>query len=117
VEAESVQTASKGRLALLVMSSQAAADAIIASTDLSLLAWDCKLAAAAQRADLPAMVEAKYHYLLLSRYRGEVYLDFVSLLENACALLWFSNLGGCRMQIQKVQCLLPVRWRWCTLIH
>ena len=39
------------------------------------------------------------------------------LPENACALLWFSNLGGCRMQIQKVQCLLPVRWRWCTLIH
>ena len=27
------------------------------------------------------------------------------------------RLGGCRMQIQKVQCLLPVRWRWCTLIH
>ena len=67
-----------------VDSAQPAADAIIASTDLSLLAWDCKLAAAAQRADLPAMVESKYQYLRLSRYRGEVYQDFADLLENAC---------------------------------
>lgn len=61
------------------------ADAILSSTDLSMLAWDCKLAAAAQRADLPAMVESKYQYLLLNRYRGEVYEDFAALLENACA--------------------------------
>ncbi len=67
-----------------VDSAQPAADAITASTDLSLLAWDCKLAAAAQRADLPAMVESKYQYLRLSRYRGEVYQDFADLLENAC---------------------------------
>lgn len=40
--------------------------------------------AAAQRADLPAMVESKYQYLRLSRYRGEVYQDFADLLENAC---------------------------------
>ena len=60
------------------------ADAIIASTDLSMLAWDCKLAAAAQRVDLSAMVEYKYQYLRLNRYRGEVYEDFAALLENAC---------------------------------
>ena len=61
------------------------ANRIAEQTPLSMVAWDCKFGAAARRADLPAMVEAKYHYLLLSRYRGEVYLDFVSLLENACA--------------------------------
>lgn len=60
------------------------ADAIIASTDLSMLAWDCKLAAAARRADLSAMAEYKYQYLRLNRYRGEVYEDFAALLENAC---------------------------------
>lgn len=60
------------------------ADAILTSTDLSMLAWDCKLAADAQRADLPAMVEDKYQYLRLNRYRGEVYEDFAALLENAC---------------------------------
>lgn len=61
------------------------ADRITERTALSMVAWDCKFAAAAARADLPAMVEAKYQYLCLSRYRGGVYLDFVSLLENACA--------------------------------
>lgn len=61
------------------------ADRIIASTSLSMVAWDCKFGAAAGRADLPAMVEAKYHYLRLNRYRGEVYEAFTSLLENACA--------------------------------
>lgn len=60
------------------------ADAIIASTDLSMLAWDCKLAAAARRADVSAMVEYKYQYLRLNRYRGQVYEDFTALLENAC---------------------------------
>lgn len=59
------------------------ADAIIASTDLSMLAWDCKLAAAARRADLSAMVEYKYQYLRLNRYRGEVYDEFSALLANA----------------------------------
>lgn len=59
------------------------ADAIIASTDLSMLAWDCKLAAAARRADVSAMAEYKYRYLRLNRYRGEVYEDFAALLENA----------------------------------
>lgn len=66
-----------------VDSAEPVADAILASTDLSILAWDCRLAAAAQRADLPVMVESKYQYLRLSRYRGEVYEDFAALLENA----------------------------------
>lgn len=61
------------------------ADRIIEATPLSMVAWDCKFGAAARRADLPAMVEAKYRYLRLSRYRGEVYEEFTSLLENACA--------------------------------
>lgn len=67
-----------------VESAQPTADAIAASTDLSMLAWDCRLAAAAKRADLPAMVENKYQYLRLNRYRGQVYEDFTALLENAC---------------------------------
>ena len=67
-----------------VDSAESVADAILASTDLSMLAWDCKLAAATQRADLPAMVEYKYQYLRLNRYRGGVYEDFAALLENAC---------------------------------
>lgn len=67
-----------------VESAEPVADAIIASTDLSMLAWDCKLAAAARRADVSAMAEYKYQYLRLNRYRGEVYEDFAALLENAC---------------------------------
>ena len=67
-----------------VESAEPVADAIIASTDLSMLAWDCKLAAAARRADVSAMAEYKYQYLRLNRYRGEVYEDFTALLENAC---------------------------------
>lgn len=66
-----------------VESAEPVADAIIASTDLSMLAWDCKLAAAARRADVSAMTEYKYQYLRLNRYRGEVYEDFAALLENA----------------------------------
>lgn len=61
------------------------ADRILESTPLSMVAWDCKFGAAARRADLPAMVEAKYRYLRLNRYRGEVYEGFTALLENACA--------------------------------
>lgn len=61
------------------------ADRIIQMSPLSMVAWDCKFGAAARRADLPAMVEAKYNYLRLSRYRGEVYEEFTALLENACA--------------------------------
>jgi hypothetical protein len=61
------------------------ADRILSSTDLSMLAWDCKFAAAAQRADTAEMVRTRYQYLRLNRYRGEVYEDFTSLLENACA--------------------------------
>ena len=68
-----------------VAEAETVADRINASTELSMLAWDCKLAAAAQRADLPGMAEAKYRYLRLNRYRGEVYEDFAALLENACA--------------------------------
>ena len=60
------------------------ADAILSSTDLSMLAWDCKFAASAQRGDLPGMAENRYQYLRLNRYRGEVYKEFTSLLENAC---------------------------------
>ena len=60
------------------------ADRILASTDLSMLAWDCKFAACAQRADLNGMVEAKLQYLRLNKYRGEVYEDFTTLLEQAC---------------------------------
>lgn len=59
------------------------ADRILASTDLSMLAWDCKFAAHAQRANLSGMVEAKYQYLRLNRYRGEVYEDYTALLEQA----------------------------------
>lgn len=61
------------------------ADRILSSTDLSMLAWDCKYADAVRRGDYPAMAEAKYHYLRLNPYRGEVYEDFTLLLENACA--------------------------------
>lgn len=60
------------------------ADRILASTDLSMLAWDCKFAACAQRADLNGMVQAKFQYLRLNKYRGEVYEDFTALLEQAC---------------------------------
>ena len=60
------------------------ADKILASTDLSMLAWDCKFAACAQRVDLSGMVEAKFQYLRLNKYRGEVYEDFTALLEQAC---------------------------------
>lgn len=67
-----------------VPSAEPVADAILSSTDLSMLAWDCKLAACAQRGDVPGMVECRYQYLRLSRYRGEVYQDFTDLLENAC---------------------------------
>lgn len=67
-----------------VASAEPVADAILASTDLSLLAWDCKVAACVQRGDVPGMVESKYQYLRLSRYRGEVYQEFTDLLENAC---------------------------------
>lgn len=61
------------------------ADRILEATPLSMVAWDCKFGAAARRADLPAMVDAKYSYLRLNRYRGEVYEAFTELLENACA--------------------------------
>lgn len=61
------------------------ADRILASTDLSMLAWDCKFAACAQRADLNGMVQAKFRYLRLNKYRGEVYEDFTALLERAYA--------------------------------
>lgn len=67
-----------------VEKAQPVADAILSSTDLSMLAWDCKFAAATQRADLPEMVKDKYQYLRLNRYRGEVYEEFTELLENAC---------------------------------
>lgn len=60
------------------------ADRILVSTDLSMLAWDCKFAACAQRADLNGMVHAKFQYLRLNKYRGEVYEDFTALLEQAC---------------------------------
>ena len=68
-----------------VADAQPAADAIIGSTDLSMLAWDCKFADAVQRTDYPAMAETKYQYLRLNRYRMEVYEEFAKLLENACA--------------------------------
>lgn len=68
-----------------VVGAEPVADAILASTDLSLSAWDCKLAACAQRRDVSGMVKSKYQYLRLSRYRGEVYQEFTDLLENACA--------------------------------
>jgi len=60
------------------------ADKILQTTDLSMIAWDCKYTAAVQRGDWPAMVESKYRYLKLSRYRGEVYEDILDLLEQAC---------------------------------
>ena len=59
------------------------ADRILTSTGLSMLAWDCKFAAYAQRADLSGMAEAKFQYLRLNRYRGEVYTEFTALLEQA----------------------------------
>ena len=66
-----------------VEEAEAAADRILDITDLSMVAWDCKFAAAAQRGDLPAMAEAKYQYLRLNPYRGEVYEEFAALLENS----------------------------------
>ena len=68
-----------------VSDAQPVADAIIGSTDLSMLAWDCKFADAVQRTDYAAMAETKYQYLRLNRYRMEVYEEFAKLLENACA--------------------------------
>lgn len=64
--------------------SEPLADKILQSTDLSMIAWDCKYTLAVQRDDWPAMVESKYHYLKLRRYDGEVYGDFIDLLEQAC---------------------------------
>lgn len=60
------------------------ADKILQTTDLSMIAWDCKYTAASQRGDWAAMVESKYHYLKLRRYAGEVYEEFLNLLEQAC---------------------------------
>ena len=61
------------------------ADEIIAKTDLSMLAWDCKFAAAEQRQDMEQMVHAKYQYLVLNPYRGTVYEEFADVLEAAYA--------------------------------
>lgn len=61
------------------------ADRILASTDLSMLAWDCKFAASAQRLDGPEMARTRYQYLRLNGYRGEVYEEFTQLLENLSA--------------------------------
>lgn len=60
------------------------ADKILQTTDLSMVAWDCKYTAASQREDWGAMVDSKYHYLKLCRYTGEEYEDFLDLLEQAC---------------------------------
>lgn len=60
------------------------ADAILARTDTSMLAWDCKFAQAAAAADYPAMAEYRYQYLRLNPYRPEVYEEMAALLENAC---------------------------------
>lgn len=68
----------------LIEDAEPEADRILASTDLSMLAWDCKFAACAQRADLNGMVQAKFQYLRLNKYRGEVYEEFTALLEQAC---------------------------------
>ena len=47
-----------------------------------MLAWDCKLSAAAGRGDYMTMARAKYQYLRLNPYRAEAYQDFASLLEG-----------------------------------
>lgn len=60
------------------------ADCILDVTDLSMVALDCKFAACVQRMDGPGMARAKYRYLRLSPYRGEVFEDFTQLLENLC---------------------------------
>lgn len=60
------------------------ADAILASTDLSMLAWDCKFAQAASEADYQAMAQTRYAYLRLNPYRPEVYEEMTALLEHAC---------------------------------
>ena len=60
------------------------ADKILETTDLSMIAWDCKYTAASQRDDWPAMVESKYRYLRLRRYESAVYEEFIDLLEQAC---------------------------------
>ncbi|MGI5930331.1 O-antigen ligase family protein [Pseudoflavonifractor sp.] len=62
----------------------AVADRILAGTDTSMLAWDCKFAQAAAQADYPAMAEYRYQYLRLNPYRPEVYEEMATLLENAC---------------------------------
>ena len=61
------------------------ADRILASTDTSMLAWDCKFALAAQEADYRTMAECRFQYLRLNPYRPEVYEEMTALLENACA--------------------------------
>lgn len=61
------------------------ADEILTSTDLSMLAWDCKYAAALQRGDGVETARAKYQYLRLNQYRGEVYEEFTALLEHLSA--------------------------------
>lgn len=62
----------------------AVADRILAATDTSMLAWDCKFAQAAAESDYKTMAECRYRYLRLNPYRPEVYEEMTTLLENAC---------------------------------
>lgn len=64
---------------------QPVAEHILSITDTSMLAWDCRFAAAAQAADAHGMVRAKFQYLRLNPYRGEVYQDFTALVEESSA--------------------------------
>lgn len=64
-------------------SSEEDADKILAATDYSELAWHRKYLASVRRDDLPEMLEAKYKYLLLNRYRRKVWKDYTVLLESA----------------------------------
>ncbi len=59
------------------------ADEILARSELSLLAWDCKAKAALARGDEAEALRARWGYLRLNRYREEAYRSFTGLLESA----------------------------------
>lgn len=60
---------------------ETAARRILASTDLSMIAWDWAAGKAAGEDRPMEAVHARYQYLLLNPYRGEVYEEMTSMLE------------------------------------
>lgn len=61
------------------------ADRVLASTDLSMVALDCKFALYLHRGDGPSMAQTKLQYLRLSPYRAQVHEDFAVLMTQLCA--------------------------------